>query len=372
MRGLDGQLARRDKLFSKMLDQFVCVRLVQCYGLDRDLFQFDTDLTMAIFFMNADGTVYGRYGTRAGRDDAAFVHPEGLRKAMQAALGLHQSISLLGDQLRRKLADKQENDTPWSSYEQIPGVKRRVAPAAQDSHKCYHCHWVQGSEILARRRAGKKIDDRHLWTYPMLDVLGAKLDPRSKATVQEVVEASPAGRAGLRRGDEIAELNGQPILSIADVQWVLHRSPDKGTVSALVRRADRDAVEQLTIELPAGWRRHGDISWRAIQWMLRDEALGFHMEALAAKQKRHHHLPADRTVYRVTRLAPGWYKQANHAPQAAGLRKGDLIVAVNDRPPPADMSRFLAWIAQETRPGDMVSLEVVRRGHRKTIRFRMQ
>ena len=46
--------------------QFVCVRLVQMNGLDLSLFQFDYDQTLAALFLNADGTVYGRYGTRAG------------------------------------------------------------------------------------------------------------------------------------------------------------------------------------------------------------------------------------------------------------------------------------------------------------------
>lgn len=37
-----------------LLDKFVCVRLVQMYGVDLNKFQFDFVQTWAIFYMNAD------------------------------------------------------------------------------------------------------------------------------------------------------------------------------------------------------------------------------------------------------------------------------------------------------------------------------
>ena len=50
-----------------MMDQFVCVRAVQMYGVDLSLFQFQGQLTWAAVFLNADGTIYGRYGSRGAR-----------------------------------------------------------------------------------------------------------------------------------------------------------------------------------------------------------------------------------------------------------------------------------------------------------------
>ena len=70
------------------MDKFVCVRLVQANALDLTLFQFDYDLTFAAFFMNADKTIYGRYGTRSERKDATKDIPiESFREALAAALG---------------------------------------------------------------------------------------------------------------------------------------------------------------------------------------------------------------------------------------------------------------------------------------------
>src|SRR5256885_16927291 len=71
--------------------KFVCVRLVQANDLDLTLFQFDYDLTFAAFFMNADRTIYGRYGSRSEQKNAdKDISLEGFRKALVAALKLHE------------------------------------------------------------------------------------------------------------------------------------------------------------------------------------------------------------------------------------------------------------------------------------------
>src|SRR5216117_4403238 len=73
------------------MNKFVCVRLVQANALDLALFQFDYDLTFAIFLLNADKTIYGRFGSRSDRKDAAKdISMEGFRKALAAALDLHK------------------------------------------------------------------------------------------------------------------------------------------------------------------------------------------------------------------------------------------------------------------------------------------
>ena len=66
------------------------MRLVQANSLDLSLFQFDFDLTFSVFFMNADKTVYGRYGTRSDNKQATRdISIEGFGKALDGALKLH-------------------------------------------------------------------------------------------------------------------------------------------------------------------------------------------------------------------------------------------------------------------------------------------
>ena len=60
--GLDAEVLK-EPVLSPLLDQFVCVRLINANAIDLARFQFDYDLSFSTLFFNADGTVYGRYGS---------------------------------------------------------------------------------------------------------------------------------------------------------------------------------------------------------------------------------------------------------------------------------------------------------------------
>ena len=64
---LDDDLVNQDQRVRPLLEKFVCVRVVSTNGLDLSLFQFDYDQSFAVFLLNADGTIYGRFGTRSHR-----------------------------------------------------------------------------------------------------------------------------------------------------------------------------------------------------------------------------------------------------------------------------------------------------------------
>src|SRR5262245_52702678 len=66
------------------------------------------------------------------------------------------------------------------------------------------------------RNAFKNTTD---WIYD--DLAGLKLDPREMAKIERLEPGSTADRAGSKPGDEIMSMDGQPLLSIADLQWVL-------------------------------------------------------------------------------------------------------------------------------------------------------
>ena len=60
------------------------MRVVKANDLDLAQFQFDFGLTFAIVFMNADKTIYGRYGSRSSRENAeSDVSVEGLAQTMK-------------------------------------------------------------------------------------------------------------------------------------------------------------------------------------------------------------------------------------------------------------------------------------------------
>src|SRR5438874_10999983 len=84
---LDDDLVDKDERLRPLLEKFVRVRLISANGLDLSLFQFDTDQSFAVFLMNADRTIYGRFGTRSDQrswtDDVSI---SGLARALEGAL----------------------------------------------------------------------------------------------------------------------------------------------------------------------------------------------------------------------------------------------------------------------------------------------
>ena len=93
MNPLDDELVDTDPAIRPLLEKFVCVRQVATNGLDLRLFQFDTDQSFAVFMLNADGTIYGRFGTRSHRMIIRHVFPNVLSPIMvSATLGVAQAI----------------------------------------------------------------------------------------------------------------------------------------------------------------------------------------------------------------------------------------------------------------------------------------
>ena len=261
-KGFDGQVARRDPAVSKLLDQFVCVRIIQANGMNLSLFQFDYDLTWAAFFLNADRTIYGRYGTRSQFDRKDDVSVAGFKKAAAGALELHKSYP----PNKRSLAGKTGPVPKYKKPEEYPVLKRFYGDLKgvidpKRPHKCLHCHQIHNNHFRVYRKARQPIPDYVLWANPMPDWLGLTLDPDERPTVKSVARGSSAKKDGFKRGDQIKTLDGQPIISIADVQWVLEHADDTARIQAKVRR--NGATLDLALSLPSGWRRKGDFSWRA-------------------------------------------------------------------------------------------------------------
>src|SRR2546430_17501319 len=66
-------------------------RSVRIAGLALRRFEFDHDLTWFVFLLNADETVYGRYGGRDATGAEARLSLKGLRDAMDPAPAAHRN-----------------------------------------------------------------------------------------------------------------------------------------------------------------------------------------------------------------------------------------------------------------------------------------
>jgi len=346
------------------MDKFVCVRVVQGWGIDLSVFQFDYELTWAVFLMNADKTIYGRYGCRSDhKDTTKDLSIEGLKKAMEGALELHRGYP--GN--RKLLAGKTGPRPPFATPEAIPEItgKPFAKPADGTRAGCIHCHQASTPDPWTLRTAKQVIPDRVLWPYPMPDDLGISLDPKERATVKAVAKGTAGEKAGFKTGDRITTMDGQPILSIADVQWVLQTAKEPGSVKAEVDRGGQKA--ELELPLEAGWRRSNDFSWRLMTWGMRFRLMGTQpLEILPADERTRLGVASGGMALRIKGLPPAYVKDRN-PDAAAKLQKGDVIVEADGRKDFPNEGALLAYLIQKKAPGQAVELSVLRGGTTEKI-----
>ncbi len=353
-REIDKQVARREGPgVTDLLDKFVCVRIVQAYGLDLNVFQFDTDLPWAVFFMNADKVVYGRYGTRCRQKDPhKDVTLDGFKKAAQGALELHEAYPAN----KKDLAGKTGPAPAWRIPELMPDLKGRPEVKPADGKNCVRCHAVHEGEIWSSRVPKHVVPDKTLWPYPMPEAVGLTLDPKEAATVTAVEAATPAEKADFKAGDRIARMEGQPILSIADVQWVLHnlRDGDKVKVEAEVDRNGKKT--ELALTLPAGWRQKSDPTWRPMITNLRHRLAGPDgFEAVPLDARKDQGLPPAGMALRVKSVTQ-WGQDRN---TSFAWKKNDAVIGVDGRNNLDTEFEFLSYLLRKN-PGQKAELTIIR------------
>lgn len=367
---LDDELVDRDPVLRPLMEKFVCVRQVSTNGLDLATFQFDTDQSFAVFLLNADGAIYGRFGTRSHRTQwDGDVSLDGLAKALRGALDLHADYP----RNRESLAGKRGPAPEFASPEKFPSLqgKYQATLAAQGAivPSCIHCHQIGDAERDLARERKQPLPDERLFPFPHPTTIGLTLDPEEQASTTAVAAGSAAERAGLRAGDQIERMAGQPLLSIADLQWVLHRTPATGGRIPVVVRRGEQRVE-LTLTLDDGWRRAGDLSWRASTWGLRRMATGgLVLEPASADQRAKLELPPEAMALLV-KYAGEYGPHA--AGKQAGFRKGDVIVEFDGRTDLRRESDLLRHGLQQRRVGERVEVKVWRDGRTETFKLPMQ
>lgn len=367
---LDDELVDQDPVIRPLLQKFVCARQVSTNGLDLSIFQYDTDQSFAVFMLNADGTVYGRFGTRSHRTDWLFdVSLAGMARALEGALELHADYPANRASLAGKTGPKPE----FASPEKYPALKDKYTDSLNYKgdvvKSCIHCHQIGDAVREYYWTQNKPIPEHILFPYPHPKSLGLILDPEQRATVKSVNPESTAEQAGFRPGDRIQTLDGQPLLSIADVQWVLHNvSPEGGTIKAQVVRNGSPAT--VTLSLEKGWRQNDDISWRVTSWGLRRMTTGgMKLEPFNDVVKRPADLPATGMALRV--MSVGRYGPHATA-MRTGFKQGDIITAVNGV---TDLDRetdFFRYVINHAKPGERINITFLRDGKTMSLQLPVQ
>ena len=345
--------------------------MVQGNGMDLSVFQFDYDMSFAVFFLDSDKTIYGRYGSRTqsgeGKADSE-ISMKGLAASMKAALALHSNKAKYAAVLRLKTGPAPKYATPEKNP-QLRKYKPKIDYGPNVAKSCVHCHQVRDVERLVLRKKGMPLPDRVLFPYPMPDALGLRFDKDSRATVADVIPSSAAATAGIRRGDKLRSLQGQPITSVADIQWVLENTLERGDELMAVVEKVGGGSASVKLRLEEGWRRKGDISWRVSTWDLRRIALGgMKLDQLEDRERKRLGLEG-----KMALLAKHVGQYNDHAvAKRAGVVKGDILIEFDGVSEDLSEAGVIAHGMQKRKAGDVVPVKMLRRGKEMSFRIKLQ
>jgi serine protease Do len=286
---------------------------------------------------------------------------------MEGVLKLHQSY----DETKASLIGKQPRVVAIAVPEAHPLLGKYTSKLDYDGKvagSCIHCHQIQDTRRQAVREAGEVLSHKTLTPWPMPSAIGFEMDPKSAATVSDVLPGSHAGKAGLDVGDVITDLDGQPILSLADIQWVLHHITENPDLVMNVRRGTEE--KRLVLPLGKGWDLGSDIDWRVSTWDLRRMALGGMRLVSLSDEEREEQGVADG---KMALFAKNVGQYGNHAvAKKAGLKKGDVIVSFDGDDSDISEGDLLRRVLGKYKRGEEVSFTYLRNGAVKEATIRLQ
>lgn len=319
-------------------------------GVNINQFQFEYDLTWMAFFQNAEGRTYARYGGREDHDPESHLNKESLLRVMRHTLALHRGG-------RAQPVNRYE---PAADSVRVPeDIPTMQAMMAERKESCIHCHDVKVAELRHARDLGQ-VEKDAVFTYPSPSQLGMRIDAAAQDLVQQVDSKSPAEAAGIRAGDLIRTLDGQRVLTFADMSRVLELAPRTGTLAVGIER-DKQSLSK-TVRLPEGWRKSNDPSWRSSTGVMGPSS-GFWGVVASDDQRRELGRTEDELAIRVTFLWGPWIKET-------GLRIGDYVVSIDGRTSNMTIRQLQAYLHLNHNWGDKVELVVRRDG--KDLKMSMQ
>lgn len=340
-REFDEQVVRLEGI-AEIADAFVRVRLDRIADSDLNVFEFDYDLTMMVFFINADEQILGRYGGRDARGPDTRQSLAGLRYTMKQALETYC--------LGLELPPRPSKSTFARQFMDSNSGSRRG---------CIHCHDVK--EMMNQRRAKLGAANHELaWRFPLPENLGLVLEVDRGNVVKRVTADSSAAEAGLQPGDVLESLGGVRVRSFADAQYALDNAPAQGTLKVSWMR---DAMLfNKTLSLVDGWRKT-NILWRPSMYKMVAAPRVFG-DDLSAHEKATFGLRENQLAFRQR-------KSVSTQARAAGIQPGDIILGFNDRKLEMDAYEFQSYVRREYLAGDTVNVNLIRRGRKITLPMKL-
>ncbi len=331
------------------MSRFVLVRQTRIEGIDIGHYEFDPQVTVYYFVINADEQIYLRYGGRDDERAESYLNLKSMEIALERGLEQHKLWQEGKLQAPKRTPAKFVKD-----YEEI-----RDGPLKKNN--CVHCHMIGQGQTGDLIRAGKLDKKRDLWLYPDIKRLGIFLDAEKGLVVKDVKDA--AKKAGLAKKDEITHLNGQAVLTFGDLQHLLNKvASDAAELELTVKR--KDASETLKLALDKLWRVT-NIERRATTQRAEPFA-EFWGKALTEEEKCAAGLKPKGFAVKVGKF----YVKTNAQP--AGLKVDDIVYAVDGVEEDESTQSATLYIKLNKSAGDTIKVGVLRGGKRQEISFKLK
>ena len=366
--GIDARVLLDKSDLDPLLDQFVCVRVINANALDLTRFQFDFDLSFTTILFNGDGTVYGRYGSWRHQKDPQEKAIGGFRKALETTLALHRQYPANKELLAGKQPHPTEHKTPVDLPTLQGKYTRNLDWQGKVIQSCVHCHQIGDAFRELERSKQSSLPLPLIYPYPAPETIGISVASDSETQIRSVLPESAAAKAGLQAGDELVRVQGQPLMSTADFSWVLHHTPEVATLEVVFRRGTQERT--LQVPLPADWRQHADISRRVGTWQMRAMALGgLLLEDITEADRSAKGIKPDQLALVAKHV--GEYGE-HAAAKKAGFKKGDLIIEIAGNARRASESEVIGRLLRQFKARDQIQVTVLRDDTRLELSYPIQ
>lgn len=357
-----------------LLKQFVTVRLTTARDADLRLFPMaefqDMDMSWWGYFLSPTGQIYAIFGGRDDVSDSTRISLPALQNTMRRVLDHHYDPRRGDwdiDGKAPRLRGSADTPTELRGFRSYAHLRPRTADPAE----CLHCHDVV--EIMRQPdiERGKFDKEKDLDMWPLPENVGITVDRDDGLLVTAVAPDSAAAKAGIQVDDRLAAGDGRRLFGQADLRGVLHRGPQEDGEIVLHWLRDENGATKVhagVLEVEDGWRKTV-LWWRT---SVSGGAFGgnthFWPNAANANDRQRAGVGADEMCVRPW-VGGGL---ANQPAAQAGVRNGDLLIAVDGENPNYVGREFVTWFRMKYDKGDIVTVTLVdNNGRRRDVRYQL-
>lgn len=333
-------LSPLDSERGKLLSQYVTTRVIRLDDVDFGLFDWDRHNTLYFFVVTADEQVLLRYGGRDSRAIDSYLDLDSLELALKKGLELHKKYKAGDIPKKPRPAPVRARDFPLL-------VERTIGRGA-----CVECHLVADFQAQHKELDGTLDKVQDLYKSPDIRTIGIHLDVPKGLLVERA--EGPAQQAGMQAGDTITHVDGTPVHTFGDLQYVYDKVDRRAPKVRFTVDRDGEAID-AEILLPQRWWLT-NLDFR--HWTV-EPRVYFESDPLTAAEKAELDLPENAFASRV-RMVEGVAELLG----LHELQEGDIVYSVDGVQTDELANTAELYLKLHTKSGEKSNLEVLRGGER--------